>query len=296
MKKILSKTISAFLAFIMCTMLISSGAFALDAGEKRVAMGADLPQSERNAIYSRFGINYGDVKEIQVTNKEEREYLEGLVSESKIGNVALSCVYIETLEEGKGIDLSVHNIKWCTEDMYKNAMITAGITDARVMVDAPHPVTGTAALTGMYKAYEDITGKKLDENAKQVGTEELVVTGELADYIGSEDATKLITELKKILDVTKDMTDDEVRSEIRKLAKEYNIELTDLQVDKLLELCRSLEGLNVDELRQRINDLANTVKKASTIGEALSKFAESVKNFFVSIGEFFSKLFGGGDD
>ena len=79
-------------------------------------------------------------------------------------------------------------------------MVTAGITDANVKIVAPYKVSGTAALTGIYMAYEDITGKKLDEDAKLVGTKELTITAELADEIGSADSTAIVNELKLILD------------------------------------------------------------------------------------------------
>ena len=51
--------------------------------------------------------------------------------------------------------------------MYRNVLVTAGITDASVMISAPYPVSGTAALSGIYKAYEDVTGGQLDESAKR---------------------------------------------------------------------------------------------------------------------------------
>lgn len=153
--------------------------------------------------------------------------------------------------------MEIHNINYCTEDMYiESALTTAGITDAQVIVSAPFPVSGTGALTGAYKAYEDITGNSLSSLAKSAGAEELVVTGELAEYIGSDDATQMINELKSMLDKTQGMTDDqEFRSEIKNLATMYNVSLTDAQIEQVLSLVRKLEGLDADQL-QRSNWLA----------------------------------------
>lgn len=75
-------------------------------------------------------------------------------------------MYITILDDGSGLNVSTKNINWCTEQMYKNALTTAGITDADVKVTAPFEVSGTAALTGIYKAYEDITGNSLSSLAK----------------------------------------------------------------------------------------------------------------------------------
>lgn len=261
-------------------------------GKCLVTMGADLNDEQRAKVYADFGIAEGSVPEIQVTNAEERSYLEGLVSEKKIGNVALSCLYITLLPEGEGLDITVKNINYCTEAMYRNALQTAGIYNARVIISAPKTVSGTGALTGAYKAYETLTGTSLSDLAKAVGAEELVLTGELAEYIGSEEAAAMIGELKKILDQTQAMTDGELREEIRKLAKTYNVSVTDGQVEQVLSLCRKFEGLDTDELQKQLTTLAGTVQKAAEAKEQLSKFADNVKGFFSSVGNFFTKLFG----
>lgn len=128
--------------------------------------------------------------------------------------------------------------------MYISALATAGITDAKVVVAAPFEVSGTAALTGVYKAYEDMTGKKLDDVAKLVSTQELTITGELANEIGTMDSTSIVNDLKLMLDETKNMTDDQIKQEIIEIAKQYNVTLTDAQINQLITLCRSLEKLD----------------------------------------------------
>lgn len=138
------------------------------------------------------------------------------------------------------------------------------------MVTAPFDVSGTAALTGIYRAYESITGTTLSDLAKTIGAEELVLTGELAEYIGSEEATELINELKKILDQTQNMSDDDVRTEIRKIAEQYNVVISDSQVEQLLTLCRRLEKLDVNALQSKLVTLAETVQKANAAKETVS--------------------------
>lgn len=263
---------------------------------QRVTMGADLTEVQRAAVYRDFGIEEGSVRELTVTNAEERAYLEGLVPDRKIGSVALSCIYITTLDPGAGLDITIYNINYCTEQMYVNALTTAGITDAKVIVSAPFPVSGTGALTGVYKAYEDITGVALNDLAKLVGAEELVVTGELAEYIGSAEAAEIVSQLKNILDQTQAMSDAEVRDEIRRIAEMYSVNVTDAQVEQLLNLVRKLEGLDTGELQQRLAGLAKTAQSVNTVSDTISRVYESVKDFFASIGDFFVRLFGGGKE
>ena len=289
----MKKIISLILAVLMLGSCLS---FADSIEDSRVVIGADLDEDEIACVYDSFGIERNEVKELIVTNSDEREYLEGLVDDSLIGSKSISCIYIEALDKGEGLDVSVKNITWCTPDMYMNAMVTAGITDAKVQIAAPFNVSGTAALTGIYKAYEDITGEKLDEDAKLVGTQELTITAELADEIGSADSTAIVNELKLMLDETKNMTDDELREEIKKIAAEYDVSLTDSQIDQLITLCRSMEKLDIDALKEKVEEvqqyLKDIVKKHGEIKQFLSNVADTVTEFVNKVIDFFKGIFG----
>ena len=177
------------------------------------------------------------------------------------------------------------------------AEIAAGAvdTDADVKVTAPFEVSGTAALTGIYKAYEDITGNSLSSLAKMVGAEELIVTGQLAEYIGSDEATALINELKGILDITETMSDADVKKEIKKLADQYNVQVTDGQIEQLLKLCRQLEKLGANQLKEKLVSITNTVEKAMTAKDKVAKtvttITEKVTGFLGSVSKFFAGLF-----
>lgn len=290
MKKLISFILTAAMLFGMTT------AFAIDEGEARTVIGADITQTQKASVYKTFGISEGDVEELTVTNAEERQYLDGVVDASVIGTHSISCVYIKVLAAGKGLDVSTSNISWCTKDMYRNALTTAGIDDAQVIVTSPiQGISGTAALTGVYKAYEDITGTKLDTTAKLAGTQELVTTAELADEIGSTDAVTIVNELKEILGETKTMSDDELRAEIQKLADENKIKITDSQIDQLMSLTRQLEKLDTNQLKQKVEEFQSTARKLAGAKDKVSKFAASFGDFLQSVGSFFSGLFGGSD-
>ncbi len=289
MRKIAFFVVSLIFAF--SSGLSSALAEEIAEGKARVVMGADLDEEQRAQIYRDFSLAEGDIRELTITNQEERTYLEGIAPEDKIGNLALSCVYIRTLEENSGLTITLHNINWCSENMYRNVLVTAGITDASVMISAPYPVSGTAALSGIYKAYEDVTGEKLDESAKKAAANELFITGALAETIGSTDATLLVNELKGILDQTQNMTDDEVHKEIHSLAKSLGIQVTDSQIEQLVGLCRELEGLDTQQLQEHLESIAGTVDSAQKTNAFFSALEKNIQNFFTNIGTFFSNLF-----
>lgn len=286
----MKKLISALLA--VCLLAGAVPALAVDAGEARAVIGANLTDEQIADVYASFGVKRGDVTELRVTNADERKYLEGCVDESVIGTNSISCVYIEVLEEGEGLDVTTSNINWCTSQMYVSALATAGITDAKIIVAAPFEVSGTAALTGVYMAYEDITGEKLDETAKLVSTQELTLTAELADQIGSYDSVEIVNELKLLLGETRNMTDEQLRSEIVSIASDFGVTLTDTQIDQLISLCRALEKLNPDELKEKVESVQNTIAKLGQAKETVSNFFTSVKNVWNSIVDFFKGIFG----
>ena len=131
MKKLISLLLAA------CLLCGAVPALALDAGEARAVIGADLTDEQIAAVYASFGVERGSVTELRVTNADERKYLEGYVDEALIGTHSISCVYIEVLDEGEGLEVSTSNVNWCSSEMYVSALATAGVSDARIIVAAP---------------------------------------------------------------------------------------------------------------------------------------------------------------
>ncbi len=283
-----------FICFILCFMIFASVATTAFAErvDSRVVLGADLSEEQISSVYNMFSISRGESTELKITNAEEREYLEGYVDSAIIGTRSVSCVYVELLSAGEGMSVTTSNINWCTPEMYVSALATAGITDARIEVAAPVEVSGTAALTGVYKAYEDMTGQKLDDIAKLVSTQELTITGELAAQIGSLDSTAIVNELKLMLDETAKMSDDEIKSQIIYIAGQYNVSLTDGQIQQLIDLCRSLEQLDGEALKARVEEVQQTLTKLSNAKTKVVGFVDNVKKVVTSIAEFFERIKG----
>ena len=260
--------------------------------QSRAIIGANLNDEQIAAVYKIFGVNRGDVIELKLNNQEEREYLEDFVDSEKIGTRSISCVYVELLDKGAGMDVTTSNINWVTAEMYISALATAGITDAKIVVASPFEVSGTAALAGVYKAYEDMTGQEMNPLAKAVSTQELTITAALADEIGSMDSMSIVNELKMMLEETKLMSDEEIKAQISEITGRYKVNLNDNQLDMLISLCRSLEGLDGDALKLRVEEVQDTLKKVSgaktkVIGfvDTVKKAVESVKSFFQKIGD-----------
>ena len=276
----------ALLLALSCPVLAAAD------GQQRVVLGADLTEEEIQSVYALFGLARGSVTELTVTNAEERDYLEGLVGEDVIGHNSISCVYIRMLPAGSGLTVTCSNIDWCTEDMYRAALMTAGIQDAEVKVAAPFAVSGTAALTGIYKAYEDITGVDLAQQAKTAATDQLVVTAQLADQLTDADALAIVDELKAVLAQTRTMSDEDLRAQVVSIAAQFGYTLDDASISRLIGLCRSLENLSPDELQSQAEQFTDQLSSAVQYAGQVQSFGDRVSSFFQSIADFVFRLFG----
>lgn len=286
MKKIIAIVLAAVMTLGVCGVC-----FALNENEARVVLGADLNDTQRAEALSWFGVTDGSVPLLTVTNKDERMYFEGKLPDKKLGHVALSSIYMIGTAPGSGLHIETFNINYCTAEMYENALISSGITDANIKIWAPRPISGTAALTGIYKAYEDMTGRVLDAAAKDLGIEELIATGELAEYIGSDDALGIINDLKNILDETKNMDDEHVMERIHSIAADYGATLTDEQANQIFTLARMFEGLSAEEIQARLVNMAKAAQKAQTFGDTVQSVINTLGEFIKTIGDFFVNIF-----
>src|SRR5690606_13732299 len=137
-------------------------------------------------------------------------------------------------------------IKLITDEMYANALITAGVKDAKIYITAPGNVSGTAALTGIIKAYEVSSDQVIPEEVKQVANEEMVETTKLSEKFGAEDAAALIAKIKDEIAKNAPANEEELRAIIETAAKELGITLTDADYNRLIELFNKLMELNID--------------------------------------------------
>lgn len=288
----LKKTISIVLITLLLVLNISSLAIA-DAEMERnvvVSLGKNLTDEQRSSILNLFGVKK-DVEIVEVTNAEEREYLGEYIDDKLLGTRSLSCAYVEKLDEGSGISVDTHNISWVTKDMYENALITAGIKDAKVVVASPINVSGTAALTGIIKAFEDITGKDISKKEKEVASEEIAKTAMLGNEIGKDEASELIENIKVDVVANNKKSKKDIKEAVESAADELQIQLTEEQINEIVDLMRKISklDLNLDDIKTQLKDISGKIDKIVSQNEEVKSFLQKIVD---SIGEFFSKLFG----
>lgn len=266
-----------------------------------LALGADLSEEQRNTVLSLMGIDAAGLNNydvVYVNNSEEHQYLDSYVESSKIGSKSWSSVVIVKRDKGNGLNISTKNITYCTVGMYKNALTTAGITDADIIVAGPKPISGTAALVGIFKAYEEMSGKKVQDNVVDAALNELVVTGQLEDAIdglSNEEVEEFIAYIKSVI-AEKGLTDESsINQAIDDACKKYGVTLDDAERQKIVDLLLKITSLGIDlnGLVDYASSLYNSFKNGgSTSSGILSTIGNAIGSIFSAIGNFFKGLFG----
>jgi uncharacterized protein YpuA (DUF1002 family) len=277
--------IFALLSIVAAALFIAPLKMFADAapGDIIVTLGQNLTDEQKNSLLKEMDVP-ADVQTVTVTNEEEHKYLGDYISKAQIGSKAISSSKITVGEKDQGLSVETNNINWVTEEMYMNALTTAGVTDAEIYVTAPFEVSGTAALTGILKAYETTAQIEIPEAQKQVANEEMVKTAELGERIGAKEATELMTRVKEEIAKNPVQSEDDLRALIEKVAKDMGIELTQEELNGLIALFNKMKDLNID-WDQVQSDLKNI---SENLGDFLNK--EETQSFIQKILEFLSAL------
>lgn len=247
MKRIMSVFLAALIA---AASALACPAYVYADSTPYVALGADLTDEQRSIVLSLLSVTEEELKSdtvITVTNAEEHQYLDSYLDASVIGTRALSSCKVTAEPAGHGITVEAHNISYLTPSMYVNALATAGMKDASVVVAGPTQISGTAALVGAMKAYAAMTGTTISEKALDGANDELVATGELAQTIGdAEKASELIAAVKEAVISNKLKTEEDIKNAIIEIARDLGIQLTETMIEQLVALMQKLAQLDID--------------------------------------------------
>ncbi|GAB3060393.1 DUF1002 domain-containing protein [Salinicoccus sesuvii] len=240
-------------------------------------------------------------------------------------DVLKSSIRIIQEDEGYGLDITVDEsmgeITQITEETYKNALLTSGITDAQVVIGAAQDVTGESALAGIYKAYEE-QGEAIDTERTQNAQEELGTITDITEEnsavegFSQEQLNKMITDIKiEVINQGGNLSESEIRDIVDEQMAANGLDgiLTQDQIDRIIDLIRQIQnsGLFQSEEAQALKDSAqnlidqitssdsfkNAVDQAESLGQEITEsnawdtFKTAVSNFFDRVISFFRSLF-----
>ncbi|WP_407467816.1 DUF1002 domain-containing protein [Lactobacillus kitasatonis] len=173
MKKTI-KILTAILFSAVATILVGQNNLVLaDDDTPVVTLGTSLTDSQKDGTLKTLTapLNGGNYQTITVTGSDLVRYLNPSGDNFTTSSGVWSSAMIQKTSSGSGINVKIldyngrNNITTITANQYKNAALTAGITDANIYVTSAIPIDGSGALAGVYAAYAK-NGNAL--NQKQV--------------------------------------------------------------------------------------------------------------------------------
>ena len=248
---------------LLCSMClaVSSPIPAMADGTKVVTLGADLTQDQKNTMMNYFKADSSQVQVITVTNQDERALLGNYVPSEQIGTRTLSCAYVKPTQSG-GIKVRTANLNYVTCNMIATALSTAGVTNCEVVAACPYEVSGTGALTGVMKAYESASGQELDSTKKDLAAKEVVVTGDVAQQVGQDNATNIINQAKLQIIGDNIQNADEIYNIVNNIAVQNGVTLTQDELDTIVSLLQQIAQQNYDiqEMKKTLEDIQQNLE------------------------------------
>lgn len=225
-----------------------------------VTLGSDLSDEQKRLVMQYFGTSSAESNIIYITHDDEVSYLSEYVPMEKIGSRTLSCAYVRPTTEG-GIKVKTANLTYVTPNMIASSLSTSGIKNCEVIAACPIEVSGTGALTGVLMAYERAVGKGLDEGRKDLATQEMVVTSELAEQIGTDEASKIINDSKQEVLEGNIQNADEIKNIVNNIIIENGLDVSQEEFDKIISLLEKIasQGIDYDEVKDALDSIEDSL-------------------------------------
>ena len=236
---------------------------------KVVSIGNDLTAEQKKTMMKYFGIS-GDksVQKITVTNKDEVSHLSGYIPLEQIGTRTVSCAYIKPTESG-GIKVRTANLQYVTANMIASTLADLGIKNCEVVSACPFQVSGTGALTGVMMAYEKATGKVIDKDKKDIATQEVVITKDLAKDIGTAQAENIVNQAKTEAVQNNITNKTDIQNTVTNIVNNNNVNITEQQIENIVSLTEDVVNQDYDK---------SYVKNLEEIGDNIKQELEALKD------------------
>lgn len=269
------KNKNRFLA-ILCSALMATASLPAVAlqpvmadASKVVSIGNDLTDAQKKTMMKYFGIS-GDksVQQITVTNKDEVSHLSGYIPLEQIGTRTVSCAYIKPTESG-GIKVRTANLQYVTANMIASTLADLGIKNCEVVSACPFQVSGTGALTGVMMAYEKATGTVINKDKKDIATQEVVITKDIAKDIGTAQAENIVNQAKTEVVQNNVTNKTDIQNTVTNIINNNNVNITEQQIDNIVDLVEDVANQDYDD---------SYVKNLEEIGDNIKQELEAIKN------------------
>lgn len=315
MKKTI-KILTAILFSAVATIVVGQNNRVLADDETPVVtLGTSLTDSQKDGTLKILTapLNGGNYQTITVTGSDLVRYLNPSGDNFTTSSGVWSSAMIQKTSSGSGINVKIldykgkNNITTITANQYKNAALTAGITDANIYVTSAIPIDGSGALAGVYAAYAK-NGNALNQKQVNAAQDEMntlsSITQDNKDKKGYSDAqlnNAVAGAKSEMAKQGQNISDSQIRDivnnqiNINHLGNTINNNQKNQIVNLLIEI-RDSGALKSSSFKGQASKLSSQIENSAK--NIFNKFNTPenrswLQQLWDSIVNFFSHMFGG---
>lgn len=283
--------------------------------DKPVAtLGTSLSSTQKSETLSTLqnAANVSDTDELTVTGSTLVKYLDQNQQTFNANSNVYSSALIQKNSSNTGINVKIvdfngkNNITTITANQYKNAALTAGVTNATIYVTSAIPIDGSGALAGVYAAFAE-NGDTLNQSQVTAAQDEMSTLSDITQankgtdgYTDSQLNNAVTGAKKDMANKGDNLTVNQITNIVNNQLEQNN--LTSIinnnqktQIINLLVKIQDSGALKSDDFKNQAGKLMDNIQSnAKNVFDKLN--TESNRNFiqklFDSIGNFFKNLFG----
>lgn len=284
-----------------------------DWSEPVVTLGTSLTDSQKQGTLNTLtaSLNGDNYSTITVDGSTLVKYLNPSGATFTTSSGVWSSAMVQKTSSGSGINVKIlsyngqNNITTITVDQYKNAAVTAGVTDANIYVTSATPIDGSGALAGVYAAFAQ-NGNTLNQSQVTAAQNEMStlssITQDNKDKTGYSDAqlNNAVAEAKKeMADKGSNVTNNQITTIVNNQIENNNLTnvITNNQKTEIINMLitiRDSGALNSSSFKDQASQVADNIQSsAKDIFKKLD--TEQNRNFLQKIGaaiaSFFQSLF-----
>ena len=211
-------------------------------------------------------VNLDDAKTTIITANEVNQISQGISNRTYNENQILSCALVDlSTNNDLKVDVDKSKITLVTENMYKSALNSSGITQGYVVVTSPTTATGESALAGVMQSYEKATGKQIPDSLKDAANKEI------------ED---FVNKIKKQAEEQNTTDKTVINNIITNITQNNNININNNSINELADSVATSQSLKDEatNYQSQISDYVNT-NDAQTLFEQIYNYITSLFNF-----------------
>lgn len=315
MKKTI-KILTAILFSAVATIVVGQNNRVLADDETPVVtLGTSLTDSQKDGTLKILTapLNGGNYQTMTVTGSDLVRYLNPSGDNFTTSSGVWSSAMIQKTSSGSGINVKIldyngkNNITTITANQYKNAALTAGITDANIYVTSAIPIDGSGALAGVYAAYAK-NGNALNQKQVNAAQDEMNtlsgITQDNKDKKGYSDAqlnNAVAGAKSEMAKQGQNISDSQIRDivnnqiNINHLGNTINNNQKNQIVNLLIEI-RDSGALKSSSFKGQASKLSSQIENSAK--NIFNKFNTPenrswLQQLWDSIVNFFSHMFGG---